>query len=506
MGAAAQLKTGGKPLHVQGFGRGVMADEIKKIESILDLTPDANNANKHSQRGMGMMQTSIEECGFGDSITADKHGNVISGNGRVETVADMQMLDPIVVTSDGTRPIIHQRTDLDLTTDERAKRLAILQNRVGETNLEWDAEALARLAAEGVPLDDMFSGDELNKILSDYENAGKATDGAAGGVGDGENAAVAIVREKLTEKFLVPPFSVFDTRQGYWTSRAALWDALIGNVAATREGTLGFNSLSGNDKYGFAASKSYADNVSQLDPVMCEVSYKWFMPEGGTRVLNPFGGEPVSAIVAAQMGFHYTGIELRDEQIEQTVMSAVRLGLNERVEMISGDATQSAEILKDAQTYDLVFSSPPFYDLEVYSDRAEDLSNQGTYDDFMQGLSRAFQGAVGKLRNNAFAVINVTEIRDKKGVYRGFVPDTIRMMENAGMSFYNDIILVNSVGTAALRAGRYMNSRKVARVHQNVLVFYKGDTKDVQKHFNPIEVQTDVLQDVPDAQVVVDGN
>lgn len=140
-----------------------MAKEIKTLE---DLVPDPANANRHSQRGMGMMQTSIEECGFGDSLTVDKNGNVISGNGRLETLADLQMSDAIVVQSDGTRPIVHQRLDLDLTKDAKAKRLAILQNRVGETNLTWDALNLAALAEQGVGLDDLWSEDQLSELLN----------------------------------------------------------------------------------------------------------------------------------------------------------------------------------------------------------------------------------------------------------------------------------------------------------------------------------------------------
>lgn len=47
------------------------------------------------------------------------------------------------------------------------------------------------------------------------------------------------------------------------------------------------------------------------------------------------------------------------------------------------------------------------------------------------------------------------------------------------MCFYNDIILINSVGTAALRVSNSMKNLKVGRSHQNVMVFYKGDTDNL---------------------------
>ena len=37
-------------------------------------------------------------------------------------------------------------------------------------------------------------------------------------------------------------------------------------------------------------------------------------------------------------------------------------------------------------------------------------------------------------------------------------------------------------------ASKYMDMRKVAKVHQNVLVFYKGDVNAIKREFPRIEV------------------
>jgi hypothetical protein len=54
------------------------------------------------------------------------------------------------------------------------------------------------------------------------------------------------------------------------------------------------------------------------------------------------------------------------------------------------------------------------------------------------------------------------------------VPDTIRAFEKCGMKFYNEAILVNAYGTAMLRANGNMKTRKLVKVHQNILVFKKA--------------------------------
>jgi hypothetical protein len=57
-------------------------------------------------------------------------------------------------------------------------------------------------------------------------------------------------------------------------------------------------------------------------------------------------------------------------------------------------------------------------------------------------------------------------------------PDTIRAFEECGARLYNEAILVTSVGSACMRVSKQFSAgRKLAKVHQNVLVFCKGDWK-----------------------------
>jgi len=89
------------------------------------------------------------------------------------------------------------------------------------------------------------------------------------------------------------------------------------------------------------------------------------------------------------------------------------------------------------------------------------------------------------LANDRFFVIVVSEIRNPEtGVYYGFVPDTIRILRECGLSYYNEIILENNIGSLPIRAPKYFNqSRKIGRHHQNILVFYKGDPKKISSRY-----------------------
>ena len=133
-----------------------------------EFTPDPKNANKGTERGRGMLEKSLQELGAGRSVLADKHGILIAGNKTLQTAVEAGFEDAIVVESDGTRLVIVKRTDLDLSTDEKAKQLAIADNRVGQISLEWDADVLAELAGE-VDLSGLFFPDELANLMPTAE-------------------------------------------------------------------------------------------------------------------------------------------------------------------------------------------------------------------------------------------------------------------------------------------------------------------------------------------------
>jgi DNA modification methylase len=131
---------------------------------IAGLIPDAKNANRHSERGQAVVAESLAKYGAGRSILIDKHGRIIAGNLTVEQAGAAGLTDLIVVQSDGTKLVAVQRTDLDLLKDDRAKLLAIADNRSAEVSLVWDAELLASLA-ETVDMSGLFSNAEILKLL-----------------------------------------------------------------------------------------------------------------------------------------------------------------------------------------------------------------------------------------------------------------------------------------------------------------------------------------------------
>ena len=136
---------------------------------------------------------------------------------------------------------------------------------------------------------------------------------------------------------------------------------------------------------------------------------------------------------------------------------------------------------------DLLFSCPPYADLEVYSDLKEDISNM-SYKEFISIYREIIRKSCNLLKNDRFAVFVVGDVRDKNGFYQNFVSDTIQAFIDSGLMLYNEMILVNAVGTLAIRSGRqFAIGRKVGKQHQNALVFYKGNPKNIKQNYPELD-------------------
>jgi DNA modification methylase len=283
---------------------------------------------------------------------------------------------------------------------------------------------------------------------------------------------------KVSDQFVEPPFSVLDSRKGEWQTRKKAWVGLglKGEEARVCKGNSSWNthSLKPRNEGTFSKDKiaSVGTGPSIFDPVLCELAYRWFCPEGG-QVVDPFAGGSVRGIVAAVLGRRYWGCDLRQEQVEANRKQAKTIcpdvtGLEWRC----GD---SAVALEYAPSADFIFSCPPYGNLERYSDDPRDLSAM-TWEEFLSTYQNIIKLSVAKLKPDSFACLVVGDFRDEKGFYRNFVSETIGAFESCGARLYNEAVVLMPVGTACFRVARQFNAgRKLVKMHQNLLVFCKGN-------------------------------
>jgi DNA modification methylase len=268
----------------------------------------------------------------------------------------------------------------------------------------------------------------------------------------------------LRDRYIEPPFSILDDRGGNWRQRKNKWLEL---GIKSEEGRDAECLIGQSDSDYMPSMKS---GVSIFDPALCELMYKWFCPDGGT-IIDCFAGGSVRGIVAHKMGYKYTGIELRPEQVTANIEQGKEICAGNEPKWICGDSNQVLDTINEQ--FDMIFSCPPYADLEVYSNDKDDLSNM-PYDKFLHLYRSIILKTVEKLKTGGFAVFVVGDVRDKDGYYYDFISDTKKAFIVAGAKLYNEAILLDPIGTAMIRANNFAGSRKLVKVHQNILVFKKA--------------------------------
>jgi len=274
----------------------------------------------------------------------------------------------------------------------------------------------------------------------------------------------------VAQRFGFAPFTVLDAKSGDWQERKRAWMAL------------GIRSEAGRDIKPTSCAAGWMQRGSEeggsiFDPVLCEMAYRWWCQKGG-QVVDPFAGGSVRGIVAGALGLNYWGCDIRAEQVAANNAQADVIATERRPVWVCGD---SMETLADAPMADFVFSCPPYGDLEVYSVDPADLSTM-EWHTFVAAYKRIIMRAVARLKDDRFACFVVGDFRDPKGFYRDFVSTTIRAFEECGARLYNEAILATPVGSACMRVTKQFDaSRKMAKTHQNVLVFCKGDPRKAAK-------------------------
>jgi len=411
--------------------------------NIKDVKPNPKNPRVIRDGKFQKLVTSIKE--FPDMLNkrplivfTDVDGKycVLGGNMRLKALNELKYTEiPVIIADEWT---------------EEQKAEFLIKDNVGFGEWDWDILAnewdTEKLQDWGLDLRIDLSVQEEDKEV--------------------------IAHGKLQETFLIPPFSVLDTRQGYWNDRKRYWKEIINDNGESRENTLANGNIMAEMNNG----------VSILDPVLAEITNKWF----GLKKCNTFdcfAGDTVFGYVSSYLGNKFTGIELRKEQAD--LNNARVKGFN--ANYICDDGRNVLNYIEE-NSQDLLFSCPPYFDLEVYSDLENDASNQDTYEEFIEIIEDAFSKAVKCLKENRFAVITVGDVRDKNGFYYNFIDDIKRIFINNNMKLYNELILIESIGTLPQRVGRFMEHRKIGKCHQNVLVFYKGNTKEIKNIFPKIEV------------------
>jgi hypothetical protein len=293
--------------------------------------------------------------------------------------------------------------------------------------------------------------------------------------------------------------NLWKSTSGLWLRIKREWNELLENAGekhnvqnpkyATREGcwqgSKGFSNvvLSKNvikkNKVVHKNKKSLNGNASVLDPVVCEITTRMFMPKNGKKIYNPFGGGVQMGFVAGGCGFEYLASEIRQNQCDANNSLCQDF---HNVKWVKSDSST----YKPNEKFDLIFSCPPYYRVEKYLDYDGtppdgEINHLPSYDEFRDTLFKGYKNAIDVMNDNTFFVIMTGDSRDNKGAYYGCESEHELFFKSQGLHIYNKIIYLESEFTRFAQAKKTLHSRKYPKADQKILVFYKGDMKKIKE-------------------------
>lgn len=398
------------------------------------------------------------------------------------------------------RPVVVNRRTSEILAGNHtfAAALTLGWDQIAATFVDVDGVQAARIVLADNRTADLGSYDDalLAELLRplDLEGTGfdqGALDELLASVVEPPSPSVA-----LADRFILPPFTVLDARQGYWGDRKARWNSIGLRSHAGRDAL----PVYGSENPDPVSEKIIAVEGSTFDPVLCEVAYTWFS-RPGARILDPFAGGSVRGVVASLLGRPYVGVDLSPAQVIANVAQGVDLcsgpavggGACPMPTWHVGDARNIGAVELGVM-FDMILTCPPYFDLEVYGDDPADLSRCADVGDFADALGAILADSAARLNDDRFAVLVMGEARNGSGGLHGLVPATIDAAASAGLAYHNEAILITAASTAALRAARpFVASRKLTRTHQTVLVFTKGDPVAAAEWCGPVDVDSGPL-------------
>lgn len=276
-------------------------------------------------------------------------------------------------------------------------------------------------------------------------------------------------RVDFMDKYGIIPYSIWETDNPKFSNKI-MKVIEEGKGISTRE-----NSLK---SYGGAGENTlFKSTASYFNPFLCKIIYSSYCFKGGW-IFDPFASV-VRPYMAKELGYNYIGCEIRKEESDK-INKLLETKFSKYLNFESDVKVEHLDCreYETERKFDLIFTCPPYWNLETYSTDERDMSNISDYDTFLNEMQNVFLKCINLMHDNSYCCFVVADFRDysdgRKKINRlvPFVSDMIRCGESAGLILYDKVILKKPLGTAPSRV-KMWNNRKTVRIHEELIVFKK---------------------------------
>lgn len=193
-------------------------------------------------------------------------------------------------------------------------------------------------------------------------------------------------------------------------------------------------------------------------------------------ILDPFSGWAIRGAVAITLGRRYLGYEVSWEMRERGVSFLEAVTGQTRLEGSWGEwdiVLDDGCILQGVanDSIDLIFTCPPYHQLERYPSAEGQLSDIDDYDEFLEKFRYFFDSSYNVLKPEKYCALVVADWR--KDGYKNFHSDCIQLAQDAGLRLWDIVILKLNSPFTWWRCGMNWEYGYVSKSHEYLLVFKK---------------------------------
>ena len=206
-----------------------------------------------------------------------------------------------------------------------------------------------------------------------------------------------------------------------------------------------------------------------------------FYAERGETVLDPCAGHNSRMQAVYEGGCHYIGYDVCHRFMVFNRKVRKKLLVHAKRAFVKNPSTitlreQTSERMEEKDgSVDLVFTSPPYWDIEKYDDHPDQLGVGKTYKQFLAGLSRVFGEAYRVLKPGRFFVLNVNDFRKNRHLYT-YHADVLPYLYRAGFTLHDLIIMVwDRNPLRACFPSVIVREKQVGRRHEYLIVLRKPE-------------------------------
>lgn len=293
-------------------------------------------------------------------------------------------------------------------------------------------------------------------------------------------------RDAMSRRFGFVPMSVLRLSRGALSRQMYCYQSEFKGRSVTGSGTAGYRNAHTDHGRAMAVERrelgvQFGGRVNvmrgassmgaSIMPAELPDFFIRYYAKPGDVYLDPFMGQGIQMQVAHLRRLTYWGYDLCEDYF--AYIDAVRARIVKpddphQIHVHHGDSRHPDKVPDGVG--DFSFHSPPYWDVEHYSDDPRQLGLDKSYDEFMSGIEDVYRAWLPKFKPGAFHVVNVNDIR-RKGAFIPYHADTIAALTRAGWVLHDTWVIEGLVtGMTRVFAVDKNLSRIAPKVHEFAIV------------------------------------